>query len=842
MIIAIQMETSLEIRHDQFQVDEEAVMSRNRDSLVEFLVQEIKDEFQLSRRSFVTKDSLFFHNVVRGGNVQVVESVFETLREHQMEDELNWILGIQPDMEVHTDHTSRFTTEENTEHGARIKRVGHVLMYLSYSVLFVLTTPVFYIIHSMLCHVYDFTKTQLSKNIKLMFVHSILSKNTQMIKLFKRFGCSLQDTDKHGNNVFHYLVAISVDQPEKAIRAYKDLCSCYVHVNTEICEVFMEQRNDSGSTALEDVAKYGSLTFLRYLLEEDEHLGKLLVHIGAGNIRIKSSRPTGFDIDTPVGSSQNINMPEAHLIRSNATDQTGAGTITTSPDDECTASKEFIEDPTLRIWEVDVSQYAQGDSLGRQSYLLQLITNHPVDQLPQSDVHYLHESRVLKAWMRSKRTKYLLLSMLSNLLCVAASVLILIDIIGHGGDRNTRPLAITMVNRLTDSIQNSNLSFHPNDTDSMITYLNHTLTLTKDYILQACNKPEAKQEVEKQSNELLAQIINYLDVKTRVFHLDIQLDFDDWLEMTIVGLLVLQVILDLWYRQAFLWCNYNWKAKSVRDGVIPVIRRWLPGSYADKQLMAFIYSIFTAIGILIWATERQVYMTPHYPGDGHEAFAWFNESIIEFQEAITRSADMENTISTLYVMCLLISFLHVIHILRLMPGINFFIITTKKMTKNLIEFAIVFFIVFFGFVSVFYMVMRDSVCLVNKMPEFASIQNSLYWTFSTIVAHNVPNFTQSIKSEIAYVMCTIFTVIILLNLIIALMTMTATDMRARPWRMVMCRMELWQEILGTEARSLMVWAPVRYMVSTIRSCTSSHYEDQQMAKTKKLVLKVVHLE
>ena len=42
----------------------------------------------------------------------------------------------------------------------------------------------------------------------------------------------------------------------------------------------------------------------------------------------------------------------------------------------------------------------------------------------------------------------------------------------------------------------------------------------------------------------------------------------------------------------------------------------------------------------------------------------------------------------------------------------------------------------------------------------------------------------------------------LLNLIIAVMTTTATDMNMMPWRQAVCTVELWDEILGIEAQVL----------------------------------------
>ena len=44
-----------------------------------------------------------------------------------------------------------------------------------------------------------------------------------MIQLFRDEGVTLDQKDKHGNNVFHYISDLAIDGPERAIRCYK-LC------------------------------------------------------------------------------------------------------------------------------------------------------------------------------------------------------------------------------------------------------------------------------------------------------------------------------------------------------------------------------------------------------------------------------------------------------------------------------------------------------------------------------------------------------------------------------------------------------------------------------------------
>ena len=857
--------------NDHSDESEEAVTTNKKDALVDFLVREIRDEFQSNLHR--SRDDLFFYDVVRGGNVQVIDIVVTSLKELRCHDELDWIMGIKSNKDRTTNYIPSVT------------KVGHVFMCLIYSVISVLLTPVFYIVHTILYHIRDNMKTQLIRNLDLMFLHSVVSLQPEMIKLFMKCGCDLSDTDERGNNIFHYLAAMSVEQPKQAIQCHRILCSCLDMKMISVAHtVLTEQRNVTGSTALEDVAKYGSLIYLKYLLEQDGCIGQLVVRVGSSDIWLNDKRAMLFSVHTPAGSTQGVNLAGLHMAQemNSISDPNTSGPTMLDPatigvvlpgamDDKRgtvifdvhTSVGSFVDvsmagvpgiapdidtelpdaddalDPTLSKWEVDFSQYDRGDAVGRNSYLLQLIASYQVEKLSLEDVSYLFESKLLKKWLSSKISVYTPFIVMGNLMCLAVTVLILADVVLHGGDRNTRPLVLIMASNLTTYLQehSDTSSIRPESTEIMRAILNIGLNNSQEEIMKECNGPEDLNEITEQSNELLVQITNYLNVTTREFRPKVRLDSNIYLGMAIITILLWQAVLDLWFRWAFLWSNYGWKNASVCRGIIPVIERWLPGSYVDKQLMALIYSMFAVIVILIWTTENQLYITPAYPEDTNKQFTWFIESIQEFQKAINESASMEQIISNMYVMCLLLSFLHTTHILRLFPGINFFIITTKKMSKHLLEFAAILLIVFFVFSSVFAMVMRDSGCPMDKMVGFESTASSLFSTYSTILGHRIPDFSQSARSKIAYVSCTIVIIIIMLNLIIALMTMTATEMRARPWKMVMCRMELWDEILGTEARVLMLWQPVKSLVAAIRRRCCSHRETRH-----ELILKVVHFE
>ena len=48
-----------------------------------------------------------------------------------------------------------------------------------------------------------------------------------MVELLVDEGATLDQTDHHGNNVFHYISDLAIDDPDRAIRSYRFLKSVY---------------------------------------------------------------------------------------------------------------------------------------------------------------------------------------------------------------------------------------------------------------------------------------------------------------------------------------------------------------------------------------------------------------------------------------------------------------------------------------------------------------------------------------------------------------------------------------------------------------------------------------
>jgi hypothetical protein len=153
-----------------------------------------------------------------------------------------------------------------------------------------------------------------------------------------------------------------------------------------------------------------------------------------------------------------------------------------------------------------------------------------------------------------------------------------------------------------------------------------------------------------------------------------------------------------------------------------------------------------------------------------------------------------------------------------LPGVGFFVITTKKMAKHLLQFTIVFVIVSLSFATIFYFVMRQMECPALKVKGFETLTASLFSTYQVSLGYGEYDFTNNLNARIAYVSYTITTILLLMNLIIAVMTTTAEELNQMPWKEALCRLEQWDEILGVEITVRTLTAPVCFIHRGLKSC------------------------
>ena len=315
-----------------------------------------------------------------------------------------------------------------------------------------------------------------------------------------------------------------------------------------------------------------------------------------------------------------------------------------------------------------------------------------------------------------------------------------------------------------------------------------------------------------------------------------------WLLFTIAAILGSTALLYMILKLGFLFVNYNFGALSPLGAVTPILSRRLPGSYTDRQLVTLM-CVFFAFYVY---TERQlrllltnIDMLSSLDGnDVNRTRQLVNGVLRQLDDAVDDQKHTESVCTTLLIICLLLQFLHAIHALRLLPGIGFFVITTKKMAKHLVQFAIVFVIVSLAFATIFHFVMRDKDCPALKMAGFTGLSESLFSTYQVALGQGEHEFTYNFNSKLAYTTYTVITVLLLLNLIIAVMTTTAQELNRLPWKHALCRFELWDEILGTEVSVLTIKSLFGKLFACLRrACTDNReqHERQQLLKTFEII-------
>ena len=745
----------------------------------------ITAEITRGTRKAVKRHDTRFFQVVTGGNVKFVEEVVQHLITNAKLSELQWVFG--GDM---WSCNERSASPGCYQEPSLCVRFINRLMFPVVFILYVCSIPIFYLWHVMLHSVYLAFRQKVSKHVDLPLIFALLSEEKTMVQLFLSYGATIHQQDTNMNNVYHYLADISVNDPDKAIKCHRILCSCINDVS-EIHDVLTEQENDIGLTGFEAIAKYGSLRFYRTISHDESCIGRPLLTV--------SHREIWAD----------TKLKHYHILFGQR-------------NNESSHSKVNADSINLNILEFDVSMYEQGDFLGRQSYPLQLITSRGVDSMAEADVNAVLESRLLGHWMGSKFTQYVPYCFVGHFLYLGVTVLLLFYIAQHDGypyPFQLLPNFLQIYRKVVANVVNSTQSYGQQVNISVPSFakLDYIVDESSNCIdtavyvdgdpdepFNGCQVDASKKMLEQCPSLTLTDVLWKVFIMDKEEH-DHMTKTNTRILYTICVILGITAFLNAIVVIGFLCVNYNFDAPSPLRVMLPVLSRRLPGSYTDRQLVTlmcvffacYMYSHSNLISIL--ESINNVTFT-----DNNRSMGIFKDNSDTLDLLITEQESTESVCTTLLIICLLLQFLHAIHALRLLPGIGFFVITTKKMAKHLVQFALVFVIVSLAFATIFHFVMRDKNCPALKMVGFTGLSESLFSTYQVALGQGEHEFTYNFNSKLAYTTYTVITVLLLLNLIIAVMTTTAQELNRLPWKHALCRFELWDEILGTEVNVLII--------------------------------------
>ncbi len=307
--------------------------------------------------------------------------------------------------------------------------------------------------------------------------------------------------------------------------------------------------------------------------------------------------------------------------------------------------------------------------------------------------------------------------------------------------------------------------------------------------------------------ELGAYAMQYSDVRIR--------QSSRLLLDSVMWFLILYIITDFIQKSLFL-VRKMFGGQTIRGALLSLCVQLLPGSYVDATLNIVMYSLFLYF----------FFLYKRFLGNFDQIFSNYQAQSSQFDARLEYYSSLQQLAKTftdatgrILVSCLIIRFILVIHALRLVPQIGFFILTSKKMAIHLVEFGIVYGIITVIFAVVFHFVMREKDCPAKRMEEFQSITSSIFVVYTLSIGgddNNVFVESSNVNGKIVYTAYTLISVVLLLNLIIAIMTTTADSVRQQPWKQALVSIEMWDEILGVEALFLTICSPIVALRTRIR--------------------------
>ncbi len=740
------------------------------------------------------KDTVLFR-LVLGGSVGLVRAILEYMRDSHMEEELAWATGVK-----------QHTMNNNIYKTSGWRWFNHILRFITFLILwaiFAISTPVFYLLHAVICRITTKLSARISKKPKLPLVFAVLSGNVDMVKLFLQFGTTLDSCDSQGNNIYHYLADKSETDPEVFSRCHQLLKEVTDHSRyAMLLEMIKGRENEMGICPLEMLVMRGSIADFVRLSREEGCMGRLKMAVSHDRVTELSEDDRDSYV-TCLTENSNVAKGPAHDMP-----------VSEETDSLCKNEGQPGQSHYTE-YEFDVTRYEQKDIYNKQSLLLQFMVHRDIQSMREADISSLLGSHFLQKWMLKKARSTGWCFWLKHAFHLAVTFVLLAVMVKEGGDMNDAPLLLLYLEHYIGWLMERR--------EEYLSYLNGTITgnisiplcplsdktVGGEYVsVCAYNILVKLNESCKLSDDLLTSY-SFPTYSAMMVGIDSRR-----LLNTIMWCLILYVVVDFVQRSLFLGRNLFGK-QSVRAGVTVVFSRLLPGSYVDAVLNLAMYTLFLFFYFIHTGYVKTYWESALGAFDHWDEF----EARIEYLTQVKdKGGAYRDVAGHVFVGCLILRFIFVIHAVRLIPRIFFFIFTSKKMSIHLLEFGIVYGIITVIFALVFHFVMRDEKCPANKREEFETIASSIFVVYTLSIGgdnNNVFVETSNVNAKMAYTAYTVISVVLLLNLIIAIMTTTAEAVNQQPWKQALVSMEIWDEILGVEALFLSLYSPIVWVKNFI---------------------------
>jgi hypothetical protein len=189
-----------------------------------------------------------------GGDVNTVRMVLADLDKGTFHKEKVWLLG-------HDVENEKPTLCRNI-YGVCSRFLAFVCLF----VFTVITHPIFYMVHAGLFAVFS-RKEKLIKCVNLPMVFAVMSRTpAEMMTILHKHGVSVCSQDKNGNNIFHYLVSLSLENSQLACKKV-DTVLCFINDKITGKDLIFSRRNRQWLSSFDYAAKYGSLNIIRHITQ-----------------------------------------------------------------------------------------------------------------------------------------------------------------------------------------------------------------------------------------------------------------------------------------------------------------------------------------------------------------------------------------------------------------------------------------------------------------------------------------------------------------------------------------------------------------------------------------------
>ena len=811
-------------------------MSKVSNENNEYVSQIIQDARNVYSQSKKRHQTLFF-KIVTGGTSNLISQVITSLKssgEREDTDLLQWLIG-----------------QDNGN--VEVKQRGQLCIIILKAILviplWIILTPIFYLVHGILYGLMNssfvFSITSISKYDHLDFplAFAVLSTNEEMVKLFMINGIGLDCNDSRGNNVFHYLADLSRTNLPLAQACYRMLQNLIPR--QKLWELVLHRQNGNHYTPIEYATHFGSVQFAVQMVE-DTMQEKVLI-ANSDNATISTNKQGNYqstfideaDKERPTTSgascsSVQLNTPNSlhwaeermNVSVYEISNRNGQCSfllnllISRSPVNISESEIKYVNENVclqrwmfqkLKQWSVLIVVVALLEIAVSLVFTLGVLQSVQGDfnLAPNRDqfvnAHTQAFLGLLKNTVPTDTYYNLSQSFFEAYPDIEASL-------SSGADQ----MDYVQLKNLIRQIPEYN-NFDSSDMTSLYeTYCvtgsvyvlvgdlvridNCTKQAAENFIV-SCKEVNAKygsifvnpEHNERQHEYAIAtsfEIQIYRD-KLSVFTntLRVELTRTDAYAMLLFVLTYacLYLFLDIFSRLQSLMKQLKYNISFYFLFATPI-----EGSYVKGQANCFSLFAYLLIVCYYWGSISSFYGT-------------FQDTEVTLRdEFLFYDGSNADYVTINLAMCFFFVFLFAFRIIlhlnlfKLIPWIGKFIITTFQLTVDLLHFTVVYVVIVFFFASLFHFVARDKNCPDYRDDENKFVYSSVFSTFALTFGHVDFSF-QNDAVKMAYVLFVVMSIILLLNLIIALMGTTASLITNQPWLPFLIRQAYVQETIGLES-------------------------------------------